>query len=1177
MAGKVAINAQAFKAYCQVLELDWQAIAEADTEAAPPVDPKAVALNPAVSLARADASATITDWGSAPDDAIFYGRQRELETLKTWILQDQCRLITLLGMGGIGKTALSVRLAREIVGTGPAVDTPSRPTPMALSSFPQTLSVSPFPHILWRSLRNAPAPEELLADLINVLSSQQERDLPATLEGRLGRLLHYLRRSRCLLLLDNAESILQSGDRTGRYRIGFEGYGDLLRCLAETTHPSCVILTSREKPKGLAVYEGEALPVRSLQLSGLEQTDSRALFNTKGGFQATEEQWQTLADRYGGNPLALKIVASSIRDFWGGDIAQFLTLSQQTSFLFDDIRDLLEQHFERLTALEQAVMYWLAIHREPSAIEDLQADLLIYVPPHELWESLNSLQRRSLIERNDKGLTQQPVVMEYVVCQLIDTITQEIVEQRPQLFISHALSKAQAQDYVRETQTHLILKPIAEQLINHLGSAALIATRLQQILDRLRGGTPQSMGYAAGNALHLLLQLPVDISGYDFSRLTVWQAYLQDVKLHRVNFSGADLAHCVFTESLGNVLAAAFSPDGQHMATGDTDCQVRVWSSQTGQLLWICRGHQNWVRAVVYSPDGQLIASCGADQTIRLWTAKEGVAVKTLTGHSHEVFAIAFSPNGQILASASGDHTVRLWDVQTGACLHQLEAHTDWVRSLAFAAQSIAHPGALLLASAGADHRIHLWDAHSGAHLHTLAGHGGWVHSLDFSPDGQLLVSGSGDRSIKLWDCRSWDCLATYTSHTGSVYGVAFSPTTDQIISGSGDRSIKIWDWHTDTCQQTLYGHQNEVCAIAVHPDGRRLVGVSLDQSVKLWDAKTGQCIRTWDGHTDWALPVAFCPDGRTLASGSNDKTSVLWDWQTGSQRLTLSGHHDLIYGVAFNADGSLLGSASTDGTVRLWQVDTGRCIQVLQGHEDWVNAIAFHPHAARLATGSADRTVKFWDSFTGRCLHTLHAHTAKVLGVAFSPDGRLLASCGADQTIQLWDAATGALLKTLTGHNSRVWSVAFSPDGALLASASTDQTLRLWDTATGECVKVLAGHTNWVFAVAFSPDGARLASAAHDHTLRIWDIQTSECLYVCQGHQHLLSSVAFSIDGSVIATGSQDQTVRIWDSQTGECLRVLIAKRLYEGMNIRGATGLTLATQTTLQRLGAIAGKSAD
>lgn len=70
------------------------------------------------------------DWGEAIDVTTFYGRVEELATLTHWIVSDRCRLILLLGMGGIGKTSLSVKLAEQLQGS--------------------------FEYLIWRSLRNAP-------------------------------------------------------------------------------------------------------------------------------------------------------------------------------------------------------------------------------------------------------------------------------------------------------------------------------------------------------------------------------------------------------------------------------------------------------------------------------------------------------------------------------------------------------------------------------------------------------------------------------------------------------------------------------------------------------------------------------------------------------------------------------------------------------------------------------------------------------------------------------------------------------------------------------------------------------------------------------------------------------------------------------------------------------------
>lgn len=118
----------------------------------------------------------------------------------------------------------------------------------------------------------------------------------------------------------------------------------------------------------------------------------------------------------------------------------------------------------------------------------------------------------------------------------------------------------------------------------------------------------RSPGYAAGNILNLLCLLNVDLADYDFSHLTVWQAYLSARSLQRVNFAHCDLAKSVFTEDLSITLSVAFSPDGI-LATGDADGKIRVWQVSDGKKLFSCKGHTNWIWSVAFSPDGKTLAS----------------------------------------------------------------------------------------------------------------------------------------------------------------------------------------------------------------------------------------------------------------------------------------------------------------------------------------------------------------------------------------------------------------------------------------------------------------------------------------------------------------------------------------------------------------------------------------
>ncbi|MHC5830588.1 MAG: hypothetical protein ACYT04_85250, partial [Nostoc sp.] len=110
--------------------------------------------------------------------------------------------------------------------------------------------------------------------------------------------------------------------------------------------------------------------------------------------------------------------------------------------VFKGIGNLLEQQFKRLSKVEQQIMYWLAINREPVVAAVLQEDIVPAVSRANLLEALESLSWRSLIEKSFGGFTQQPVVMEYMTDQLIEQICQEIINFEIRLLNLYALIKA---------------------------------------------------------------------------------------------------------------------------------------------------------------------------------------------------------------------------------------------------------------------------------------------------------------------------------------------------------------------------------------------------------------------------------------------------------------------------------------------------------------------------------------------------------------------------------------------------------------------------------------------------------------------------------------------------------------------------------------------------------------
>ncbi len=1077
------------------------------------------------------------DWGEALHVRQLYGRERESTTLETWIVDDQCNVVAVLGNGGIGKTALTAALADHIQ--------------------------DKFDYVYWRSLQNASSLDTYLQKCILFLSNNELIELPDDIEEKFILLIDYLRKYRCLLILDNLETILQIGDDTGNWLTGYEGYGRLIRRLGEVQHKSCLLITSREKPREVAHIEGATAPTRSLRLSGLELEEARKMLEGTNLF-GSEEAWKAFIYLYSGNPMALKLVSGTIREVFRGDITRFL---KEGMAVFGDVSDLMERQFYRLSPVEQEVLYWLAIGREPVSMETLREDILRSVSKGSLLKALDSLQRKSMIETNDKGAFElQPVIMEYVTNILMERVFYEIDAEEPKLLIKHALLKAQAKDYIRESQSLLILTPLAQRLLDVFGQEE-VEEKFKRMLALLRTAKTRSPGYAAGNLLNLLVHMKYDTLGYDFSSLQIRQPHLQNKPLSGINLAHAELILPTFTDTFGSVLAVSFSPDGALLAAGTASCDIRIWQVNDGVPLLTLKGHDHWVWSIAFSPSGKLLVSGSVDQTVRLWDVQSGKLLMLLAGHINRVRSVAFSPDQRLIASGSNDRTIRIWDVKSGQSLHVLTGHDSWVWSVAFS------PDGNLLASASSDNTIRLWDARTWQCLRVLEGHSDRVISVAFSPDGRLLVSGGADRTVQLWDVLSGRGLQALAGHTNWVRSVAFAPDGYTIVSCGDDQLIRLWDVRTGRCLTTLQGHTNWIRSVAFSPNGELLASGGEDQIVHIWDVVTEHSLNTFQGSVSGVTSIAFSPDGRFIASGSEDQTVRLWNTETGEALRMLQGHTGWVWSVAFSPDPDkyMLASGSNDQTIRLWNPFTGAFMRKLEGHTDWIWSVAFSPDGKLLASGSEDQTIRLWDVQTGESLATLKGHTSSVGAVIFSSDGAVLASSSGDATIRLWDVKTGQCLNVLQEFAEHSWSVAFSPGQNVLVSVDKDQAIRFWEMDTGHSISTLRGHTSWIRSVAFNSDGSLLASSGYDQTIRLWDVQHGTTLHTLEGHTDWVRSVAFSPDGRLLISGSKDGTVKCWDVQSGTCLTTLRNRRLYENMDITGVTGVTEAQKTALRLLGAI------
>ncbi|GAB4369095.1 MAG: NB-ARC domain-containing protein [Elainellaceae cyanobacterium] len=1130
------------------------------------------------------------DLGDAINIAEFFGRDEQLAKLWQWLIpkqadQQRCRIAALLGIGGIGKTSLAAKLVKQIT----------------------EQHKEQFDFVIWRSLQDAPPLEYLLTNLLSVITNTQFSEgnsaLPPESDIYIKQLMDCLHRHRCLLVFDSVEAILQARRRAGRYREGYEKYGELIKRIGEEAHQSSLILISREKPDEVALMEGKKLYVRSLKLDGFDQAAAYEMIEAKGFVVAEQEQaWNQLIEHYGGNPLAIKIAATAIYELFNGEISEFL---YQQKTLFDKIYDSIEEQIERLSRNERTIIDWLAISHIPVSFSELQKFILSPEVKRKFLGVLKSLKDRSLVENQASGFTLQPIVRDYLVEKLIEHFFEALTTEKPELdntatrgsaLNNYALVKAQAEDDAVQRQVLAIVRPVLTKLINQYGSQTAVIARLKQHLTELKHQPPLKAGYAAGNIINLLRELGVSFEAGDYSNQTLWQARLQDLSLRDANFRNSDLDQALFTETIGDVLSLACSANGRYLAAGDSEGKIHVWEfapgSKTLHKIHSWRGHKSWIRSIAFSPDQQTILTGSQDCTIKSWNLQTQQCVRVWESKEW-IRSLQYGPDGQTFITGGDDYAVKLWNLTLGSPLLTFDndAHLDRVRSV------VLSPNRQWIASAGDDRSIILWDAAQGKSITRLEGHTDRIRSVAFSADSRWLASGSDDRTVRLWQLSAEPSIfekptLTFTGHSDRVRSVAFSPSGEWLVSGSDDCTLKIWDLSQGTCHITLGEEPTKqigrIHSVVFKPNSSLLICGRDNQSLQIWDLQRHTRLKTLKGSTLGTQAICFIDD-RTLLSGSDDHNIRLWDVQDGHCFKMLSGHEGRITCLAkVSREGSklpVIASGSDDCTVRHWDLQTEQCLQISQSTTHWIRSIAFSPNGQTLAIAGDDQQIRLWQVNAGCVPPSSHpvlleGHKHWIRSIAFSPDGRYLASGGDEQFVRLWDVQSRECIRELDKHNHRIQSVAFSPNGDLLASGSDGATIHLWDSATWDLITAIevepddSDCKNGVKSISFSPDGQWLASGSDGAVVRLWNLRDRSnicCSRVLEGHQTGVRAVVFSPNGELLASSSHDGEIRLWEVQTGQCYRSLWVKGPYAGMDITGARALTNVQKAMLIELGAI------
>jgi predicted ATPase/DNA-binding SARP family transcriptional activator len=246
----------------------------------------------------------------------FIGRERELEQVAQLLAAPQCRLLTLVGPGGIGKTRLALQAAASLC-----------------ESFAHGAAFAPLASV----------------DSTNFLASAIGETIGLKSHGPgdpKAQLLNHLRDRQMLLILDNVEHLLTEGAPEGN------ATGLFLEILDQAPKVK-LLITSREQlnlqQEWVFEVGGLEVPAND-QAEAFEKSSAVALFlqraqRARVGFWVQDRERQAIVRicrLVDGTPLGIELAAVWVRTLSPDEIAR--EIERGLDFLATSTRDLTERH-----------------------------------------------------------------------------------------------------------------------------------------------------------------------------------------------------------------------------------------------------------------------------------------------------------------------------------------------------------------------------------------------------------------------------------------------------------------------------------------------------------------------------------------------------------------------------------------------------------------------------------------------------------------------------------------------------------------------------------------------------------------------------------------------------------------------------------------------------------------
>jgi WD40 repeat protein/serine/threonine protein kinase len=544
-----------------------------------------------------------------------------------------------------------------------------------------------------------------------------------------------------------------------------------------------------------------------------------------------------------------------------------------------------------------------------------------------------------------------------------------------------------------------------------------------------------------------------------------------------------------FREGEGGVQSVALSPDARWAILGGDDRKAWKVGIPRLDVQLEVDGGTHELFAVAIAHDGETFAAAGDGPEVRVWNSESGDLVHTLTGHASRVISLAYQPDDRRIYAGGLAGVIRVWDLETGRAVARLPSEGRTVASMDFDI-----PGTRLVAGY-LDGKSRVFDLATGELQATLEGHQQHVSSVRFSPLDRDLFTASWDGDVRIWDGKTYEARGVLRSGESRVMGLAITSYSVDLATLDDRGVVRMWSPQTRQLVATHELRQGEVhryaSSDAIRLEGDRLAGIAAGEGGVLVAADMAGVLHRLGEAGNARIETGLAGTHSVVVAGDHvvlageASTARVLALSRGATEEPLPGPGGALTALAFHPGQGRLALADAAGSIA-WRPALREPPRTLTGAPAQpVRALCFTTDGTGLLAGFEDGQVMLWRRLEDAAPTRLGQHKAPVRAAAFAPGEGFVVTAADDGRLYYWDTDEGLLLQTQAAHEDRVTDLTFLADGRL-ASSGWDGTVRIWDLAGDGDVVVLKGHEGPVEGLALRGD-SELVSAGWDGWLRIW------------------------------------------------------------------------------------------